>query len=53
MMARKLLAVDEERGRECLVEWQRMIDTTHAEKRTSFVSVDEYVEFRLVDCSAW
>lgn len=52
MMARKLLAVDEERGRECLAEWQRMIDTTHAAKRTSFASVDEYVEFRLVDCSA-
>ncbi|KAH7041405.1 isoprenoid synthase domain-containing protein [Microdochium trichocladiopsis] len=51
-MTRDLLAIDPVRGRECLAEWQNMIDLTHREKTTSFASVEEYVEFRLVDCGA-
>jgi len=51
-MTRELLAVDPVRGRDCLAEWQNMIDTTHREKKTEFANVDEYVDFRVVDCGA-
>jgi hypothetical protein len=51
-MMLQLLSTDKECAEKVINVWQVMLSTTRAQKNRDFESLEDYVEFRIVDTGA-